>query len=204
MHPVWLVAGLGLCVAGAPALAEGPSFDCARAEGSVQTLICADAELAAHDRRLARRYADALDLLRSLPDMRPPTAVLKATQRGWIKGRDDCWKAEDLRACVEDAYLTRDAQLVATYMLLKPTSWTRWACGGNPAQEVVAFTYDSARPSIRLEYGDSIDAGVQVPAASGTRYAASFGRSFWIKGETALLEWPEGTLVECLRQGPPT
>ena len=40
-------------------------------------------------------------------------ADIKTTQRGWIGGRNECWKSEDSRACTEKAYRTRIAELQA-------------------------------------------------------------------------------------------
>jgi uncharacterized protein len=106
---------------------EGPSFDCAKAESAAETLVCEDAGLAALDRLVADRYAAAFSVAGGL-DAGAQQAVdeLRAYQRGWIKGRDDCWKASDLRAsdlgaCVEAAYLRREGELVAQWLLEEPT-----------------------------------------------------------------------------------
>jgi len=37
--------------------------------------------------------------------------ALKAEQRGWVKGRDDCWKRSDVRGCVAGEYRSRIAEL---------------------------------------------------------------------------------------------
>ena len=84
-----------------PALAQdGPSFDCAKAQSAAEKLVCGDAELAALDRLLADRVAAALAAVRTL-DAGAAEAEdeLHAYQRGWVKGRDECWKVEDRRAC---------------------------------------------------------------------------------------------------------
>ena len=97
------------------ALAAGPSFDCAKAgPGSVEATICADdQELPALDRKLADVYAQATE---KAVNEQPPR--LKAEQRGWIKGRNDCWKSDDLRRCVADSYRLRIAELQARYRLV--------------------------------------------------------------------------------------
>ena len=130
-------------------------------------------------------------------------AELRAYQRGWIGGRDDCWKAEDLRACVEDAYLLREAELVALWMLDAPTRTLFWTCGGNPANEVVTMLFATERPAIRFERGDSIDAGALMPDAPADTYWGSFGRSIRIEGETARYREPDpdGTEVDCVLSG---
>ncbi len=194
-----------LCVALAlPALPlaaqEGPSFDCSKAQSSAEELVCADADLAALDRLIAERYAAALEAARNLDfGAEEAEANLKAYQRGWIKGRDDCWKADDLRACVEYEYQRREAELVTQFILEEPTGTTFWQCQGNPANEVVTMYFDTALPSIRFERGDSIDTGMLSETASGSRYDGSFGRYIWIKGDEATYREPDpdGTEMTC-------
>ena len=60
MRRGWIMASV---VAATAAQAdEGPSFDCARAEGEVETLICGEADIAALDRRLAETWAEVIDV----------------------------------------------------------------------------------------------------------------------------------------------
>ena len=184
---------------GAPAFAaDAPSFDCSRAGSEAEELVCSDPELAALDRRLAERYAAALAAAEAL-DAGADAAVadLKSMQRGWIGGRDDCWKADDKRACVELAYLRREGELVAGFLLEAPTGSARWMCGGNPANDLYAAFFDTELPSVRLEYGDSIDTGSLVRTGSGSRYDASFGRYIWMKGDDATFVWSEGEEQSC-------
>ncbi len=189
-----------------PALAEeGPSFDCAKAESDAEKMVCGDADLAALDRLVADRYAAALAVAEGL-DAGAEQAVddLRAYQRGWIKGRDDCWKAEDLRACVEAAYLRREGELVAQWLLEEPTGTAFWTCGGNPSNGVVTMFFETTLPSVRFERGDTIDTGSLSPTASGARYDGSFGRFIWIKGNEATYREPDpdGTEYQCvLRSG---
>ncbi len=184
-----------------PALSEeSPAFDCTKAKSSAEKLICEDADLAKLDRLIADRYAAALEAIKGL-DTGSARAekTLRANQRGWIKGRDDCWKAADLRECVEAAYLRREGQLVARWMLEEPKGVFFWGCGGNPANEVVTVFFDTTLPSVRFERGDTIDTGSLVRTASGSRYEGSFGRSIWIKGDRAAYREadPDGTTYEC-------
>lgn len=190
-----------LAVLAAASFAQ-PSFECSKAASEAEALICADAALAALDRRLAERYGAALTAIDAM-DAGDAQAVkdLKATQRGWIKGRDDCWKAEDLRACVEDSYLIREAELVATWMLEEPSLVTIYACEDNPANEVAVFFFDTERPAARIEYGDGIKPAWQVPSASGSKFAMAFGGSFWAKGSEALFAWDEGAPMRCAMAG---
>ncbi|MFD0981387.1 lysozyme inhibitor LprI family protein [Tropicimonas aquimaris] len=181
---------------------EGPSFDCSKAETSAEELVCSDSALAALDRRVAERYAAALEAARGLgAGAAEAEADLKAYQRGWIGGRDECWKASDgdVRACVEASYLRREAELVTQWMLEPPRSTAFWTCGGNPANEVVTMFFDTELPSLRFERSDSIDTGTLERTGSGARYAGSFGREIWIKGEAATYREPDpdGTSYDC-------
>lgn len=178
-----------------------PSFDCLKASSSAEELVCADAKLAALDRRLAARFAAALDAARGIGSGSDAAVrTLRATQRGWIKGRDDCWKANDVRACVAGAYLTREGVLVAQWMLEEPAQVARYACNGNPANEVTAMFFDTENPSVRIEYGDSIDTGILVRSASGNRFEASFGRFLWTKGRDAIFAWQEADEMRCTQK----
>ncbi|TNF77980.1 MAG: DUF1311 domain-containing protein, partial [Acidobacteria bacterium] len=76
---------LGLWPAIDPVSAVEPSFDCNQASGEIEELICADADLAKLDRKLAEVWKKALA---NWPQ--EEVAVQRAFQRGWIKGRNDC------------------------------------------------------------------------------------------------------------------
>ncbi|GAB5512234.1 MAG: hypothetical protein Rhims3KO_36350 [Hyphomicrobiales bacterium] len=199
----WKAYLLSTCLAFlAGAGAAEPSFDCRKAASDAEDLICADAALSALDRRLAERYTAAVDAVKGL-DAGSADALdnLKARQRGWIKGRDDCWKAQDLRACVQDNYLIREAELVATWMLEEPMARATYICADNPANELAVFFFDTELPSARLEYGDSIKPAWLVPAASGSKYATAFGGSLWTKGDGAAFAWQEGEPIQCKLAG---
>lgn len=117
------------CLWAGSALAAGPSFDCGSVEaGSIEEMVCKDAGLAALDRKLAEVYAAASQKTVS---EQPP--VLKAEQRGWIKGRNECWKSDDKRGCVRDEYQPRIAELQARYRLVPGNGPVRFMCDGNPA-----------------------------------------------------------------------
>jgi uncharacterized protein len=105
-HPILKSLAAGLCLLAGNAWAASPSFNCAKASGEVEKLICKDAELAKLDRSLADLYAT---LLKNTPKSKQQG--LKAEQRGWVKGRNDCWKSDDLRGCVASEYRSRIDQL---------------------------------------------------------------------------------------------
>ena len=89
--------------------ANQPSFDCSKVKkDSSEGLICGSDELMDLDRELATIYKQALTKA-SKDDM------LKAHQRGWIKGRNDCWKAKDEKQCMANEYNLRIKELKEKY-----------------------------------------------------------------------------------------
>ena len=98
---------IGACaLLSVPAHAAQPSFDCSKASHEAELLICKDAELAALDRSLADLYNT---LLKHTPASEQKQ--LKAEQSGWVKGRNQCWKASDQRGCIKSEYETRIREL---------------------------------------------------------------------------------------------
>jgi uncharacterized protein len=195
---------LAIVLATSPVLsAEGPSFDCGKAEASAEKLICEDKQLSRLDRLVAARFAAAVAAARDLDTgATKAEADLRATQRGWISGRNECWKADDPGSCIESAYLRRNAKLVAFWMLEEPTATVAWQCNGNPANEVVTYFFDTELPGVRFERGDTVDTGALVRTGSGAKYEGSFGRSIWTKGDAATYREadPDGTTYQCTRR----
>lgn len=147
---------------------DGPAFDCAKAESSAEKLICEDAELAALDRRLADRFAAAVEVAEGLDvGAAEATDTLRATQRGWISGRDECWKEPDLRVCVETEYLQREAELVAEFMLEAPSETLELICG---PRALTVDTFATDLPGLRVEEGDSVYIGAQLAMDSPDTY----------------------------------
>jgi uncharacterized protein len=90
----------------AEAFAAKPSFNCGKASHEAEKLVCQDDELAALDVSLTNLYNT---LMKKTPAAKKKT--LKAEQSGWVKGRNDCWKSADKRACIKSEYETRIAEL---------------------------------------------------------------------------------------------
>jgi uncharacterized protein len=172
--------------------ADGPSFDCGKVEaGSIESLVCSDAGLSALDRQLAQVYAEAT---KKAVNEHPP--VLKTEQRGWIKGRDDCWKSDDQRACVETEYRQRIAELQARYRLVPAAGPYTFVCGtattDAPAgSEVVVTYFRTDPPTLIAERGDSVSLMYIQPSASGARYAGR-NESFWEHHGEATITWGYG------------
>jgi uncharacterized protein YecT (DUF1311 family) len=181
------------------AAAPGPSFDCARASGEVEQLLCSDPSLARLDRQLAAVYRAATAKARGRP-----AALLRAEQRGWVKGRNDCWKASGqptwitaswsvstVPACVEAQTRLRSSELQAVWRLLPPKT-LRYACQGNPANEVVASFFASDPATVRLERGDRSKTLWQVGPPDERRYEGQ-NVGLVLQGEALRLSWLDTT-----------
>ena len=161
-----------------------PSFDCNKVvNSSVESLICQDNQLAEFDQRLASVYAEAMKQA-----VNEQAATLKAEQHGWIKGRNDCWKANELRQCVVDNYQLRISKLQATYHLVAHTGPFIFQCDNNPANELVVTYYQSELPSLIAERGDAVSWMTLQPSASGSRYQGQ-NESFWEHAGEATVVW---------------
>lgn len=169
------------------AMARGPSYACDTVRsGSIEEMICKDEELSALDRTLSSVYAAASQ---KAANERPPQ--LKAEQRGWIKGRNECWKSDDQGGCVRDAYRRRIAELQARYQLVPGNGPGRYVCDGNPANEVIATFFQTDPPTLIAERGDSVSLMYVLPSGSGAKYQ-SRNETFWEHQGEALMTWGYG------------
>jgi len=167
--------------------AQGPSFSCDKVRAdSIQEMICTDSGLADLDRKLAEVYAAAQE---KATNEHPP--VLKAEQRGWIKGRDECWKSEDEKGCVEGAYRQRIAELQARYRLVPGTGPVTYACDGNPKNQVIVTFFPTDPPTLYAERGDDVSLMYLQPSGSGTRYQGR-NETFWEHQGEAGVTWGYG------------
>jgi len=163
---------------------SGPSFDCTKArDGSIEAAVCADAALSALDRKLAEVYGEAA---KKANNQQPPT--LKAEQRGWIKGRNECWKSEDKPACIRDEYQQRIAELQARYRLVPSLGPFSYACEGDRANEVVVTFFETDPPTLIAERGDSTSLMTIQRSGSGARYQGR-NESFWEHHGEARIQW---------------
>lgn len=151
---------------GLPAQAASPSFDCSKVDkGSIEELVCQSPELTDLDLKLADAYKAA-----SQKAVNQQPNLLKAEQRGWIKGRNDCWKSDNRNACVADSYRQRTAELQARYQLIAGKAPVHYACDGNPAKEVIATFYPTEPKSVLVEFGDSSSLMFLQPSGNGSQY----------------------------------
>lgn len=169
------------------AQADSPAFDCAKAhDGSIEKLICGDATLSSLDRKLAEVYQAAT---RKAVNEHPPT--LKAEQIGWIRGRNDCWKSDDKRSCVEAEYRQRIASLQARYRLVPSTGPATFFCDGDRRNELVVTFFPTDPGTLIAERGDATSLMYLESAGPETRYVGR-NETFIEKEGTAVVTWGYG------------
>lgn len=183
---ILLMTGL-LCLALAGQAAE-PSYDCNKASGGIEELICQSDELAALDHKLAKYFKLAT---KNYPAEELNT--LKAMQRGWIKGRNDCWKADDKTSCVRNNYQHRITDLQITTGSAEISNSAVFICNPEKHDSITAVFYnDTELPAAVLtRRSDEVDEQKLLfltRSGSGARY---LGRNaeFWTKGSEALATW---------------
>lgn len=195
----YLLTALLLCSGGGGVGAQGyksggPAYDCGVARGIIEVLICQDPALSALDRKMADVYAAAE---RKASNEFPMT--LKPEQRGWVKGRNECWKSDDRSACVSESYRLRIAELQARYRLIEPLATTTYLCPGKA--EVVAVYFATEPATLIAERGDSVSLMYSQPSASGSRYAGR-NESLWEHQGEALIQWGYAAPEEVCKKQP--
>jgi uncharacterized protein len=181
-------------VISATALAQDPTFDCAKAQGEVEELICSDTSLAALDQKLDQVYKAA-----SAKAKGKLATELREMQRGWVGGRNDCWKAKEqtwitatwtvntVNDCVDAQYRLRTSELQALWHLVPPKT-VSYACQNNPANEVVANLFETDPATIRLERGDRTVTMWQVGPVGEGKYEGQ-NVSLVKKGNELQVSW---------------
>lgn len=163
---------------------KGPSFACKNIEsGSIEAIVCGDEELSALDRQLSDTYTVA-----STKASDEHASYLKAEQRGWIRGRRDCWKSDDSRGCVRDAYKIRIAELQAKYRLAPFIGPVTFLCGGILANEVVVMFFETEPRTLIAKRGESVSLMYIQPSASGSKYQGA-NETFWEHHGEAVISW---------------
>lgn len=192
--------------------AAKPSFSCAKADTDAMAAICTDGALAELDVELARLYNLAIDGPHMRADRR---AELVAEQRGWIKGRDDCWKSRlSLQDCVAYSYASRIHELRTLYFDSRQeqgrsTGPFPYICEGLDAIVSAAFV-NTGEPMVSLLWLQNALVLPLVSSRSGSKYAADHWRTvdqgepnrptvFWAKGQDATLSLAGGPVMACRR-----
>ncbi|MEO7814657.1 MAG: MliC family protein, partial [Sphingomicrobium sp.] len=163
------------------------SFDCNAARGQAQELVCADANLAAMDREVARLgQSDA------------------AGQADWARERDACGKADELRLCV----MANAALRIHHLRTLSPSDSggisvgpVTFACKG--LTKPLAVTFINSDPgAAAVESNGQAVALDHADAASGARYVGGWNGeewSFWEHGGEATLTVPGKPETVCTK-----
>lgn len=188
-----------------PGEAAEPSFDCTAADGAAEEAICSSEDLAALDLELARVYRLAHD---------GPTVTneeqteLAAIQRGWIKGRNDCWKGGvGLEACIAASYVTRIDEIRTTYVDAREEDDAGeslgpfvYRCEGLDGPVSAVYVNAGEPPRASLRWVDRWLVMTLARTASGSNYEAEADGgvySFWIKGGKARFARPGETDLDC-------
>ena len=169
-----------------------PTFDCLRAGGTVEELICNDSDLALLDQQL--NYLYGLALQRVAEEER---GLFRAFQRGWISGRNDCWKAEDVKACVRLENERRISELQISSGSVRVPEAVLYSCPPNLRLDNY-FYNNTMLPMLVVNDGREQTVMHRLPAASGARYGIG-NLQFWDRGNEALyIEFEDQ--VQCVTQ----
>ena len=127
----------------------------------------------------------------------PP--VLKAEQRGWIKGRNECWKSKDTQHCVEREYKLRIAELQARYQLLPGNGPLIYICDDNPIDLFIVTFYPTDPPTLIAERVDSVSLMYLQPSGSGAKYQGH-NETFWEHQGEAMITWGFGAKTKSCKK----
>lgn len=165
-----------------------PSFDCSKAQSEAETMVCADYGLAGLDNRLAEVYAAELSKPNASKD-------LAATQRGWVKGRDECWKADDKRWCIEEEYRTRIAELQINSPGAMAATAIEFKCDDNSKPFTMAYYQELDDKPAVITLGKDQAIVFPQPAASGAKYGRK-GTEYWEHQGKATVDF-YGVKLQC-------
>ena len=169
--------------------AAKPAFKCKNLESSIEELICRDDKLGELDQKVRVYYQSAL---KKVP--KAEVKRLKAMQRGWVKGRNDCWKAQNKRDCMESNYTSRITELQIMAGDVVVPKEIVFDCGQN--RRISAYFYNNTQiPAAVLNYDKEQIIAYISRSGSGAKYE---GRNvtFWNKGDEATVTWME-KVMQC-------
>jgi uncharacterized protein len=169
-----------------------PTFDCGKATGEIETLICSDPDLAALDHKM-----DGIFKRAAAKNTGAELKTLAAYQRGWIKGRNDCWKAQDKKQCTVESYNVRMVELQIQNGLVEVPTAIGFVCNADDSVPFFATFYnDLEPPAAVITYGNDQTIALAAPAASGSRYTAN-NMEYWEHHGEARVDW-YGTRLTCI------
>ena len=161
-----------------------PTFSCQdKSLNTIEKEICQNQALSDLDIKLKTVFDEVLDKV--VVDER---RILKAEQRGWIKGRDDCWKSENSQHCITQAYQYRIAELQAGFQLIDALGPTFYVCDGRPLDEIIVNFFATEPPSIVAERAGQVSFMMLQKTASGSKYQGR-NETFWEHQGQAKVIW---------------
>jgi uncharacterized protein len=160
-----------------------PTFDCAKATGEIEALICKDPDLIALDRQLAAVFAAAVKKL-------PPrvAAAQRTQQRAWAASRNECVDADDLRACTERTYQMRIVELQILSGQVKGAKPVDFVCVGGEDRPLTVTFFETEPRSAQIAFGGDRVIAFIARSASGARYTAA-NADFWEHQGKATFTW---------------
>ncbi len=212
MSTTRILASLSLLAAIAtvplPARAAQPSFNCDKPATPSEAMICKDDQLAALDRETDRLFRLARDGKSSTPEQRKE---LVAIERGFSKGRDDCWKADDKRACLVTNYVVRIGELRQGY----PDARSDDAMGASvgpfamrcPGIDAdISATFVDVDPEYAYLSWPDNSLVFTMGSGSGERYTATAAgggtAEFWQRNSEGMLTLPGQQQMTCAIKAP--
>ncbi len=181
-----------------------PSFDCTKAESDAEKLVCSNEQLALLDRELARIYS--LTINSPTLDTKEKK-YLRASQLGWIKGRDEAWKVKDKKRYVADVYLLRIAEIRQQHPASRATDSNgistgpiTYDCSGD---RIEAYFIQADPPRAVVYHNNTPSVFTLVRSANGAKYVGEYvdGRvEFWTKGQEALFTIMDGNKLKCMEK----
>jgi uncharacterized protein len=168
-----------------------PAIDCQHSDlGAIETMICQDAELGQLERQMTALYQQ---LLPQAALQQP--SLFNAEQRGWQKGRNDCWKETAPKTCVLAQYQRRTAELQAMYRLVDTLGPVTWRClqqaatdPGRADGEVLVTFFKTTPETLLAERGDQQSLMFLQPDDK-KRLFVGRNESLEFKSQQALLIW---------------
>ncbi|MED5526086.1 MAG: MliC family protein [Pseudomonadota bacterium] len=182
---ITLILALGCAL---PAMAR----DCGQVKGSrIAIMVCQDPLLSELDDQLAGVYDKAL----SKAD---DSDALRLGQQQWTQKRDECWKANDERSCVQGGYVQRIAWLQARYGLVAMSHDITLVCDGDASHNLRVRYFDTHPKSLLASGQGGNWVMFQREAASGTLYSGPGQSIREHQGQLDVVLEKDGKTQHCL------
>lgn len=168
------------------------SFDCTQGKSSAEALICQNEELARLDQKLADRYAQAKAKFKATHPSKKDKKYFVAYQRGWIKGRNECWKANEgtLESCIKAAYERRITELETSWDLVPAKEARTYTCANDNHFTFIPFD-TSEREGARVAFNDMQDTFIKLNDADANTWEGEFGKKLTFNNGNATLLWDQ-------------